>query len=76
MTNYATIPGIASNMSILAAMNAGLLPSNAIVASGFGSGQPCQTLMQLINAGILDASRPASSLTFATPFPNFGGSTG
>jgi len=80
------IPGIPPNMSVLAAMSAGLIPGNVVVTGGsIIAGLAAQTLMhQLSSIGIVAhrpeiatpqdkiASTAATQLQFGTP-PVFGG---
>ena len=64
------------NFSILAAVAQGLIPRNVQVTSINGApvpkGLPNPTVAQLIAAGVLDGSLPASALGFAGG-PQFGG---
>lgn len=59
-------PGLPSNMSVAAAMSAGLLSTNTLIATINGVpvrlAQP--TVSALIGAGVLDPSWPASVLGF------------
>lgn len=63
-------------MSIMAAMAAGLLPTNTQVVSingvNVGKNFANATVKQLIALGVLDPSNPASVLGFAGG-PQFGG---
>lgn len=75
MTKLASIPGIPPQMSVLAAMSAGLLPANAQI-NNFGTG-PSTTILTDLSTGDspgnglvpsdLAPNAPASALAFATP---------
>lgn len=70
-----TLPGIPPQMSILAALSAGVIPANAQITN-FGTG-PNTTILADLSAGDADgrgiapsdlaANVLASSVTFATP---------
>lgn len=76
MTKVFTLPGIPPQMSVLAAMSAGLIPANAQI-TGLGSGGPNATIMTDLSTGDspgngfvpsdLLSNALASSLTFSTP---------
>lgn len=77
MTKIANMPlTLPANFSINGAQAQGLIPSNALVVSINGvavsKGFPCPTVSNLIGAGVLDPSLPASSLGFAGG-PQYGG---
>lgn len=81
MTKLASLPGIPPQMSVLAAMSAGLLPANAQVTN-FGTGGPSSTILTDLSTGDAPGSGlvpsdvapnlPASALAFATPI-GYGG---
>jgi hypothetical protein len=63
------------NMSVAAAMSAGLLSTNTLIATvnGVAVGTANPTVSALIAAGVLDPSQPASVLGFSTNGPEYGG---
>lgn len=81
MTKLNPLPGIPPQMSILAALSAGLLPANAQITN-FGTGGPSQTIMTDLSTGDspgsglvpsdLVTNAPASALAFASPI-TYGG---
>jgi hypothetical protein len=77
MTKIANMPlSLPSNFSIMGAQAQGLIPTNAQVATINGvavsKGFANPTVANLIGAGVLDPSQPASVLGFAGG-PQFGG---
>ncbi len=76
MTKLNPLPGIPPQMSVLAAMSAGLVPANAQV-TGLGTGGPNNTVLADLSSGDtpgagqsasdLFGNSPASSLTFDSP---------
>lgn len=81
MTKTNPLPGIPPNMSVLAAMSAGLLPAN-VQLTNFGTGGPNHTLLSDLSGGDapgygtvpsdLSANAAASAVTFSAP-PAYGG---
>lgn len=75
MTKIANVaPQLPPNMSVAAAMSAGYLSANVLIASinGVSVTTPASA-HALIAAGVLDPSLPASALGFVTHGPNYGG---
>jgi hypothetical protein len=77
MTKVANAPLILpANFSVMAAQAQGLIPTNALVVTINGvavsKGFACPTVTNLIGAGVLDPSLPASALGFAGG-PQYGG---
>lgn len=78
--SFTPLPGIPPNMSIMAAISAGLLPANTQITN-FGTGPNTNVLTDLSTGdapgnGLVPSdvfgNQAASTLTTATP-PNYGG---
>ena len=76
MTKVSNVaPQLPPNMSISAAMSAGLLSNNTLIASvnSVGVRVSNPTLGSLISSGVVNPSQPCSLLGFGSPGPNYGG---
>jgi hypothetical protein len=72
MSNPNPIPGIPPNMSLLAALSAGLISANTQITNA-GIGEPNPTIMRNLSKAHLAANLAESSLTLVTPSPIYGG---